>query len=80
MTMKIVCVLFRNSDYILVPAPPGSPIKGPEVDTLRCSVLAAGAYVSLCLNDWMLALVYAKGLLTESRASPAQKLVLFSFA
>ncbi|XP_076448993.1 CCR4-NOT transcription complex subunit 10-like isoform X2 [Babylonia areolata] len=57
----------------LVPAPPASPMRPAEVANLRCSILAASAYVSLCLNDCLLALKHANNLLRQPRLSGAQR-------
>ncbi|GLH02443.1 CCR4-NOT transcription complex subunit 10 [Gryllus bimaculatus] len=50
-------------------AGPSSPLSLQEVDSLRCSVLAASAYVSLCLGDYIVALGHAQVLLTQSKLS-----------
>ena len=39
----------------------------------RCSVLAAGAYIALCLNDHAMAYQHADKLLKQPRLTPAQK-------
>lgn len=46
---------------------------------LKCSILTAAAYVSLCLNDFISAKNYATSLLEEPRASPGHKLVIIIF-
>lgn len=46
---------------------------------LKCSVLTAAAYVSLCLNDFVSAKTYATNLLEEPRASSGHKFVINSF-
>ncbi|KAK3603937.1 hypothetical protein CHS0354_042949 [Potamilus streckersoni] len=63
----------NSSDCHLVQAPPGNPMKPTEVANLRCSVLAASAYVALSLNDYTLALQYSEQLLKQSRSSGAQR-------
>lgn len=55
----------------LVLAPPGNPMRGFEVANLRCSILAASSYVSLCLNDYLFALRHAEQLLKQPRLSGA---------
>jgi CCR4-NOT transcription complex subunit 10 len=64
-----------TNENIMVSAPPSSPMKGPEVASVRCSVLAAGSYVALCLNDHITALKWAEKLLKQPRLSPALKYV-----
>ncbi|KAK2146588.1 hypothetical protein LSH36_595g00023 [Paralvinella palmiformis] len=58
-------------DNVLIPAPPGNPMRPSEVSNLRCSILAAIAYVSLCLNDYQVALQHAEQLLKQPRLSGA---------
>ncbi|XP_033754532.1 CCR4-NOT transcription complex subunit 10-like isoform X2 [Pecten maximus] len=60
-------------EMVLVPAPPGNPMRALEVANLRCSILAAAAYVSLCLYDYALALQHAENLLRQPRLSGAQR-------
>ncbi|XP_022345104.1 CCR4-NOT transcription complex subunit 10-like [Crassostrea virginica] len=60
-------------EMILVPAPPGNPLKAAEVASLRCSVLAASAYVALCLNDYTQALLHAENLLKQPKLTGAQR-------
>lgn len=67
--------MFRKEDTKLYPAPPGNPIRFEDMLALKCSILVAAAYVSLCLNDFVLAKNYATSLLEETRASPGHKLV-----
>lgn len=43
--------------------------------SLRCSVLAAGAYVTLCLGDHLVALEYAKELLQQNPISGVLKML-----
>ncbi|XP_052063394.1 CCR4-NOT transcription complex subunit 10-like [Mytilus californianus] len=62
-----------NPESLLVPAPPGNPMKSIEVANLRCSVLAAAAYVGICLNDFTMALQHAENLLKQPRLSGAQR-------
>ncbi|KAK3085445.1 hypothetical protein FSP39_003407 [Pinctada imbricata] len=60
-------------EILLVAAPPGNPMRATEVASLRCSILAASAYVSLCLNDYTLALQHADKLLKQPKLTGAQK-------
>lgn len=60
-------------EMVLVPAPPGNPLKAAEVASLRCSILAASAYVALCLNDYTLALLHAENLLKQPKLTGAQR-------
>jgi hypothetical protein len=46
-----------------------------DMISLKCSILTAAAYVSLCLNDFVSAKNYATDLLNEARASPGHKFV-----
>ncbi|XP_025076107.1 LOW QUALITY PROTEIN: CCR4-NOT transcription complex subunit 10-like [Pomacea canaliculata] len=64
-----------NPEPVLVPAPPANPMRMVEVANLRCSILAASAYVALCLNDPLLALQHAENLLRQPRLSGAQRYV-----
>ncbi|WAR13448.1 CNO10-like protein [Mya arenaria] len=59
-------------EAVLLQAPPGNPMRAPEVHNLRCSVLCASSYVALCLNDYTMALEYAGTLLKLPRISGAQ--------
>lgn len=43
--------------------------------SLKCSILIASAYVSLCLNDFVSAKNYSTSLLNEPRASSGHKFV-----
>ncbi|XP_066289974.1 CCR4-NOT transcription complex subunit 10-like isoform X2 [Branchiostoma lanceolatum] len=52
-----------------VAAPPGFPLKPLEAASLRCSVLACSAYVSLGLGDNVTALHHAQTLLTQPSLS-----------
>lgn len=60
-------------DNILIAAPPGNPIKGPEIASLRCSILAASAYVALNIGDILMALHYAETLLAQPKLSGGHK-------
>lgn len=42
---------------------PSSPLTDTEVEQLRISILAASAYVNLCLGEPVLAVEHAKALL-----------------
>lgn len=57
----------------LLAAPPSAPLSHGEVGTLRCSVLAAGAYVALCVGDCLVALDHAQKLLLQPRLSGSHK-------
>ncbi|KAG8226293.1 hypothetical protein J437_LFUL002732, partial [Ladona fulva] len=46
-----------------------------DLGALHCSVLAASAYVSLCLGDCAIALQHAQNLLTQPRLSGAHRLL-----
>ena len=61
-------------------APSGSNYSAPsplmsllEVESLRCSILAASAYASLCLGDFVIALEHAKALLARPKRSTPHK-------
>ncbi|GAB6030409.1 CCR4-NOT transcription complex subunit 10 [Chamberlinius hualienensis] len=60
-------------DNILVPAPPGNPIRGSEITNLRCSILAASAYVALSIGDVVMGLHYAECLLAQPKLSGAHR-------
>lgn len=62
------------------PAPPPSPGPAPsnplstnEICKLRNAILAASSYVSLCLGDYILALEYAKNLLSQPKLSEGHR-------
>ncbi|EFA06148.2 CCR4-NOT transcription complex subunit 10 isoform X1 [Tribolium castaneum] len=58
------------------PSPaPSSPLSPESVMSLRNSILAASAYVALCLGDYILALEHAENLLQQPRLSGAHKLL-----
>lgn len=69
-----------KSEIFLVPAPPSNPMRAAEVSNLRCSILAASAYVSLCLNDHLVALNYAENLLRQHKLSGAQRYLAHLYA
>ncbi|GAB1599352.1 CCR4-NOT transcription complex subunit 10-like [Argonauta hians] len=69
-----------KSEIFLVPAPPSNPMRAAEVSNLRCSILTASAYVSLCLNDHLIALNYANSLLSQTRLSGAQRYLAHLYA
>jgi len=52
---------------------PASPLYKNELENLKCSVLAASAYVALCLGDYLTALQHATELLVQNRLSGAHK-------
>lgn len=54
---------------------PSNPIGETEVTNLRCSVLAAAAYVTLCLGDYLIALEYAQDLLKQKAISGVHKML-----
>lgn len=58
-----------------IPSPPGNPIRGQEISNLKCSILCHSAYVSLCLNDYLLAAKYAERLLQQPKLSGAHRYV-----
>ncbi|ESO98211.1 hypothetical protein LOTGIDRAFT_114420 [Lottia gigantea] len=60
-------------DQMMVPAPPGNPMRPLDVAYLRCSILCSAAYISLCLNDHLMALNHAKNLLRQTKISGAQR-------
>ncbi|XP_029640500.1 CCR4-NOT transcription complex subunit 10 [Octopus sinensis] len=70
----------NKSDIFLVPAPPSNPMRAAEVSNLRCSILTASAYVSLCLNDHLIALNYTNSLLSQPRLSGAQRYLAHLYA
>ncbi|ENN80040.1 CCR4-NOT transcription complex subunit 10 [Dendroctonus ponderosae] len=64
------------------PAPPPSPTLAPsspsctqEIQGLKNAILAATAYVCLCLGDYVTALGFAKDLLAQERISGVHKLL-----
>jgi CCR4-NOT transcription complex subunit 10 len=61
------------TDAVLIPAPPGNPLKMEEVSSLRCSVLACRSYVALHHSDYLVALQYADKLLRQPRLSGAHR-------
>ena len=67
--------VYRKEETKLYPAPPGNPMRIGDMLSLKCSILTAAAYVSLCLNDFVLAKNYSTSLLSEPRASPGHKFV-----
>lgn len=69
-----------KSEIFLVSAPPSNPMRAAEVSNLRCSILAASAYVSLCLNDHLVALSYANNLLRQHKLSGAQRYLAHLYA
>ncbi|CAF0720175.1 unnamed protein product [Rotaria sordida] len=63
----------QKEETKLYPAPPGNPMRIGDMIALKCSILTAAAYVSLCLNDFVSAKNYATNLLDEPRASSGHK-------
>uniref|UniRef100_A0A4W3J0N7 CCR4-NOT transcription complex subunit 10 n=1 Tax=Callorhinchus milii TaxID=7868 RepID=A0A4W3J0N7_CALMI len=56
-----------------IPGPPSSPLKKPELENLRCSILAGSAYVALALGDNLVALNHAEKLLQQPKLSGSLK-------
>ncbi|XP_070583404.1 CCR4-NOT transcription complex subunit 10 isoform X2 [Erythrolamprus reginae] len=56
-----------------IPAPPSSPLRKPELENLRCSILACSAYVALALGDNLMALSHADKLLQQPKLSGSLK-------
>ncbi|XP_063908299.1 CCR4-NOT transcription complex subunit 10-like [Zophobas morio] len=54
---------------------PSSPMSPESIMSLRNSILAASAYVALCLGDYIMALEHAEKLLQQPRLSGAHKLL-----
>lgn len=52
---------------------PSTYILGPEIISLRNSILVSSAYVSLCLGDVLMAHEYSKLLLSQPRVSSAHR-------
>ncbi|CAF1389996.1 unnamed protein product [Adineta ricciae] len=63
----------QKEETKLYPAPPGNPMRIGDMLSLKCSILIAAAYVSLCLNDFVSAKNYSTSLLSEPRASSGHK-------
>ncbi|CAG5127150.1 unnamed protein product [Candidula unifasciata] len=61
------------TDPLLISTEPGNPLRETEVANLRCSILAASAYVALCENEYYKALAHAANLLRQPNLSPAQR-------
>ncbi|KAF2905535.1 hypothetical protein ILUMI_00639 [Ignelater luminosus] len=59
---------------------PSTPLSPSSVAALRNAILAASAYVSLCLGDYLLALEYAQNLLTQPRLSGVHRLLAHLYA
>ncbi|KAL1512678.1 hypothetical protein ABEB36_002234 [Hypothenemus hampei] len=64
------------------PAPPPTPTLAPsnpssleEIQILKNTILAANAYVSLCLGDYLTALTCSKELLAQEKISSVHKLL-----
>ena len=75
----IIIFLFRDEETKLYSAPPGNPMRIGDIIVLKCSILTAAAYVSLCLNDFVSAKNYATILLDEPRASSGHRLIVDLF-
>ncbi|XP_054277600.1 CCR4-NOT transcription complex subunit 10 [Macrosteles quadrilineatus] len=63
-----------------VPAPPSPPVDPRQVPVLRACVLAASAYVALCLGDPVICLEHSKALLAQPNLSGAHKLLARLYA
>ncbi|CAF0808174.1 unnamed protein product [Didymodactylos carnosus] len=63
----------QTEEVKLYPSSPTNPIRATEMICLKCSILTASAYVSLCLNDYQNAYSYSLALLKETRASAGHK-------
>uniref|UniRef100_A0A2C9L9D5 CCR4-NOT transcription complex subunit 10 n=1 Tax=Biomphalaria glabrata TaxID=6526 RepID=A0A2C9L9D5_BIOGL len=61
------------TDPVLVSAEPGNPLRETEAANLRCSILAASAYVALCENEYCKALAHAVNLLRQPNLTAAQR-------
>ncbi|XP_059177053.1 CCR4-NOT transcription complex subunit 10-like isoform X2 [Physella acuta] len=61
------------TDPVLVSAEPGNPLRETEVANLRCSILAASAYVALCENEYYKALAHSVNLLRQPNLTAAQR-------
>ncbi|KAH9489763.1 CCR4-NOT transcription complex subunit 10 [Bulinus truncatus] len=61
------------SDPVLISAEPSNPLRETEVANLRCSTLAASAYVALCENEYYKALVHSTNLLRQPNLTAAQR-------
>ncbi|CAL1547442.1 unnamed protein product [Lymnaea stagnalis] len=61
------------TDPVLVSAEPGNPLRETEVANLRCSILAASAYVALCENEYYRALAHSVNLLRQPNLTAAQR-------
>ncbi|CAG9821316.1 unnamed protein product [Phaedon cochleariae] len=59
---------------------PSSPLDGEGVATLRNGILAASAYVALCLGDYVVALEHAKEMLEQPKLSGLHKLLAHLYA
>ena len=56
-------------------APPGQALKPADLTSLRCSILASSAYVSLSLGDNVTTLEFTKLLLAQTRLPGSLKYV-----
>jgi hypothetical protein len=74
--LKNFFLFYRKEETKLYSAPPGNPMRIGDMISLKCSILTAAAYVSLCLNDFVSAKNYATNLLEEPRASSGHKFVI----
>lgn len=78
-SLEFASLCLRNALLLLreegtnVPAPPSAPVDSRQVGSLRACVLAASAYVSLCLGDPVIALEHAKALLAQPNLSGIHK-------
>ncbi|XP_037088706.1 CCR4-NOT transcription complex subunit 10-B-like [Pollicipes pollicipes] len=83
-TLEFASLALRNAWLILgedgegespVTVEPANPVTPDQVQTIRCSVLSAAAYVHLCLGDPVLALEHACKLLHQRLLAPVQRLL-----
>lgn len=77
-SLEFASLCLRNAllllkEEVVIPAPPSAPVDARQVGPLRCSVLAASAYVWLCLGDPIVALENAKSLLQQLSISGVYK-------
>jgi len=88
-TLEFASLALRNAWLILgedgegespVTVEPANPVTGDQVQTIRCSVLAAAAFVHLCLGEQVLALEHARKLLRQRLLAPAQRLLAHLYA
>ncbi|GIZ01521.1 CCR4-NOT transcription complex subunit 10 [Caerostris extrusa] len=69
-----------TSDDNILSVLPSNFLQGPEILSLRNSILIACSYVALSLGDVILAHEYAKTLLSQPRISPAHEFLAHQYA